>query len=405
MQTFNKFSLSPVFCLHNGVVVLNQDEDAVTIGLLDLSNIILRCRLAHAVSAQVRNNGKPVAALFQLISQDEFNRHISVMFSKEKNIGNKPVESEEKKNVTENEAEALLNALVGTALNAQATDIHIENNLVRFRICGELEREIELNSERKKAVVRRIKLLSHMNVVETRKAQDGQFIFKTRDSKDVYVRVSCVPSVGDEESVVLRLLDTRRMPLVLDKLGFDEEQLEMLRALCRCSDGLILLCGATGAGKSTTACAMLQEIRRQSVDAKKIISLEDPPEYMLEGVTQIQVHDESDLDFHELLRRSFRQDPDVIFIGEIRDSQTARVALQAAMTGHLVIATLHTGTLSQAVLRMQDLGTQPALLASVLKAVVVQKLVQRKLYAQIRVLTPKREDGVLKLDYQQKEVS
>ena len=150
---------------------------------------------------------------------------------------------------------------------------------------------------------------------------------------------------------------------------------------------------------------MLQEIRRQSIDTKKILSLEDPPEYVLEGVTQIQVHEEGGVSFQEMLRRAFRQDPDVIFIGEIRDSQTARVALQAAMTGHLVIATLHTGTLSQAVLRMQDLGAEPALLVSVLRAVVVQRLVQRKLYAQVRVLTPKKEDGVLRINHRKREVS
>ncbi|MBR6152831.1 MAG: Flp pilus assembly complex ATPase component TadA [Treponema sp.] len=405
MQPVNKFSLSPVFCLHNGAVVLRQDQDSVTIGLLDLSNIVLRCRLSHAVSSQVRHNGKGAATLFELMTQDDFNRHISLMFSREKIIGIKPPEVQEKKDVSENEAEALLNALVGTALKGQATDIHIENNLVRFRISGELVKEIELDSDRKKALVRRIKLLSHMNVVETRRGQDGQFVFKTSDSQDVYIRVSCVPSVGDEESVVLRLLDTRRMPLLLDKLGFDDEQLEMLRGLCRCCDGLVLLCGATGAGKSTTAGAMLQEIRRQSIDTKKILSLEDPPEYVLEGVTQIQVHEEGGVSFQEMLRRAFRQDPDVIFIGEIRDSQTARVALQAAMTGHLVIATLHTGTLSQAVLRMQDLGAEPALLVSVLRAVVVQRLVQRKLYAQVRVLTPKKEDGVLRINHRKREVS
>ena len=405
MQPVNKFSLSPVFCLHNGAVVLRQDQDSVTIGLLDLSNIVLRCRLSHAVSAQVRHDGKGAVTLFELMTQDDFNRHISLLFSKEKIIGIKAPEAQEKKTVSENEAEALLNALVSTALKGQATDIHIENNLVRFRISGELVKEIELDSDRKKALVRRIKLLSHMNVVETRRGQDGQFVFKTSDSRDVYIRVSCVPSVGDEESVVLRLLDTRRMPLLLDKLGFDDEQLEMLRALCRCSDGLVLLCGATGAGKSTTAGAMLQEIRRQSIDTKKILSLEDPPEYVLEGVTQIQVHDDGDVSFHEMLRRAFRQDPDVIFIGEIRDSQTARVALQAAMTGHLVIATLHTGTLSQAVLRMQDLGAEPALLVSVLRAVVVQRLVQRKLYAHIRVLSPKKEDGVLRINHRKREVS
>lgn len=405
MQPMNKFSLSPVFCLHNGAVVLRQDHDSVTIGLLDLRDIALRCRLSHAVSAQIKVNGKGAVTFFEEISQDDFNRQISILFSKDNSSGLEDARMEEKKTVSENEAEALLNALVGTALKAQATDVHLEGNLVRFRICGDLVNEVELDSDRKEALVRRIKLLSHMNVVESRKAQDGQFVFKDSDSREVYIRVSSLPSICDGESVVLRLLDTGRMPLNLEKLGFEEEQLEMLRALCRCSDGLILLCGATGSGKSTTAGAMLQEIRRQSIDTKKILSLEDPPEYKLEGVTQIQIHDESDLSFHELLRRSFRQDPDVIFIGEIRDSQTARVALQAAMTGHLVIATLHTGSLSQAVLRMQDLGAEPALLASVLKAVVLQRLVGRKLYAQIRILTPKKEDGVLRINYQQKEVS
>ena len=186
MQALNKFSLSPVFCLHNGAVVLRQDQDSVTIGLLDLSNIVLRCRLSHAVSAQVRNNGKGAVTFFELITQDDFNRYISVLFSKEKNMGIKIPDVQERKSVSENEAEALLNALVGTALKAQATDIHLENNLVRFRICGELVKEIELDSDKKRALVRRIKLLSHMNVVETRKAQDGQFVFKTIDLRDVF---------------------------------------------------------------------------------------------------------------------------------------------------------------------------------------------------------------------------
>ena len=204
-------------------------------------------------------------------------------------------------------------------------------------------------------------------------------------------------TVFEEESVVMRLLDPAKIPLDLDKLGFEENQISVLKKFCALENGLLLICGATGSGKSTTAAAMLEEIRNNGKDSKKIISLEDPPEYFLEGVSQVQIQDCHGLGFTEVLKRSFRQDPDVIFIGEIRDGETAEIAVQAALTGHLVLATLHTGTIGQAVLRMYDLGVPPKLVNAVLSGIIVQRLVEGKLSARIQELNP--------ADFLQKEVS
>ncbi|MBQ5384681.1 MAG: Flp pilus assembly complex ATPase component TadA [Treponema sp.] len=390
MTEKNDFTLSPVFCLHNGAVILSRDESSVKFGLLNEDDETLKRRLENAVTSKLNLHDEKCST-FVAIDRDTFNRQISWMFSHDGENPEKKLLNENEDALSENEAAALLDALIGNAVRAYASDIHIEGNVVRYRICGKLCREIELGDERRHAVVQRIKLLASLNVVEHRRPQDGHFVFRSNEKK-VFVRVSCLPTVGsfsgEEESIVLRLLDPDRVPLKLESLGFDERQIPDLKKMCTMENGLILICGATGSGKSTTAGAMLEEIRKNSGDSKKIISLEDPPEYVLEGVSQVQIQDCHGLGFAEILRRTFRQDPDVIFIGEIRDGETAEIAVQAALTGHLVFATLHTGTISQAVLRMYDLGASPKLVNAVLSGIIVQKLVEGKLSARIQVLNP-----------------
>ena len=282
----------------------------------------------------------------------------------------------------------MLSGLIFSAQHQGATDIHIEAEEVRFRIKGLLTKYASLEHKSRESLVQRIKLLAKMNVVENRRGQDGQFTFMANNNESIFIRVSCLPSVGasgESESVVLRILDSSKTPLSLEKLGYDQEQIEELKKLCRLQNGLVLICGPTGSGKSTTAGAILEEIRKSQCDTKKIISLEDPPEYVLPGVTQVKVQPGHDMDFADALRRVFRQDPDVIFIGEIRDSLTAKVALQAALTGHLVFATLHTGSISQAKLRLINLGESPSLVEEVIKGIISQRLVNGKLEAEIEV--------------------
>ncbi len=390
MSGFNSnFSLSPVFCLHNGTIVLddNKPENTITFGLLDSSNEKLKERLCHAVHSKNDFTGKTCGINFRQIKKEEFNLMLSKLFErKENNLAAE--ESSTLKEKEENEASALLSSLIFSAQHQGATDIHIESEDVRFRVKGKLSKYTSLENKSRESLVQRIKLLAKMNVVENRRGQDGQFSFRGNKNESIFVRVSCIPTVGssgESESVVLRLLDSSKIPLSLEKLGYDILQIGLLKKLCRMENGLILICGPTGSGKSTTAGALLQEIRKTECETKKIISLEDPPEYVLPGVTQVKIQAGHDMDFADALRRVFRQDPDVIFIGEIRDSLTAKVALQAALTGHLVIATLHTGNITQAKLRLTNLGESSSLVEEVTRGVISQRLNNGKLRAEIEV--------------------
>ncbi len=399
MQTTRRnFSLSPVFCLHNGTIVLesNAAENSITFGLLDSSNEKLKERLCHAVHSKIDFAGNNCGVNFRQIKKEEFNLKLSKLFERKENsfyannlhTDGEPKEKLEFQEKEENEASALLSGLIFSAQHQGATDIHIEAEDVRFRIKGQLKKYSSLESKSRESLVQRIKLLSKMNVVENRRGQDGQFTFQGDNKESIFIRVSCLPTLGrkgESESVVLRILDSSKAPLELEKLGYDIFQLELIKKFCRLENGLILICGPTGSGKSTTAGAMLEEIRKAECDTKKIISLEDPPEYVLPGVTQVKIHPDHDMDFADALRRIFRQDPDVIFIGEIRDSLTAKVALQAALTGHLVIATLHTGSISQARLRLINLGESSSLVDEVTKGIISQRLASGKLKAEIEV--------------------
>ena len=213
--------------------------------------------------------------------------------------------------------------------------------------------------------------------MKKRRCQDGQFIYGNKNP--FFLRVSTMAVVGEkyvgEESVVLRLLDTSRLPLSLDGLGFNAVQLEKLtgeEGLCSAGKGLVLVCGPTGSGKSTTVASLLVELGRSAPDALKIISLEDPPEYVIPGVTQVKVDERNS--FSDALNHIFRQDPDVIMIGEIRDEESAAAAMRASLTGHLVFATLHSGGLAEAILRLENLGVARRQLCETLRGLVCQEL-------------------------------
>ncbi len=379
----NKFILSPVFCLNNQTVILGQNEDSVLIGIVDDNNKELKKRLEKAC---FRNCCKTD---FKKISVEEFKLKFSELFSIDKTQQVTDISSRIDSGSENNTAAALLESLIVEARSKGSTDIHIEKNVVRYRTGGFLTDKKTYSMEHCNEVVRVIKLLSKMNVMEKRHPQDGQFSYMDEKHNRVFVRVSCMPSIDENdeagsESVVLRLLDTTRIPLEIEQLGFTENQIEELEKICIFKDGLILVCGPTGSGKSTTAAAMLERIRALCHDTKKIISLEDPPEYILDGVTQVQIQQNNDNDFTEILRSTLRQDPDVIFIGEIRDCITAKTAIQAALTGHLVIATVHVGSISQAVLRLYDLYADYKIVNSVLRGIILQHITEGKMSADIR---------------------
>nr|HPN89123.1 ATPase, T2SS/T4P/T4SS family [Candidatus Omnitrophota bacterium] len=268
-----------------------------------------------------------------------------------------------------------VNFMIAKAVSDGASDIHIEPEehvlSVRFRIDGILQKQENPPKKFQAAISSRIKIMANLDIAETRKPQDGRIQTQLQDRR-IDIRVSFLPTVYGE-NIVMRLLDTSNILLGLEEIGFDKETLSQLRGLLQKPNGIILVTGPTGSGKTTTLYSSLSTINEPK---KSIVTVEDPVEYRLPGIRQTQVDPKIDLTFSNGLRAILRQDPDVIMIGEIRDVDTARIAIQAALTGHLVLATLHTNNAAGAITRLMDIGIEPFLLASSIIAVLAQRLVR-----------------------------
>ena len=269
----------------------------------------------------------------------------------------------------------LLQTVFEDAVQANASDVHIEPQersvLIRFRIDGVLQKQAEADTKIGPAIVLRLKLMGGLDISEKRHPQDGRFNVKVREAP-VDVRLSTMP-VQDGESVVMRLLNRKAGLLSLDSIGMPADMLERFRFLLQRSNGMVLVTGPTGSGKTTTLYAALAEIN--SVE-KKIITVEDPVEYRLPRVNQVQVNEKIDLTFSSVLRSTLRQDPDVILVGEMRDEETANIGLRAALTGHLVLSTLHTKDAATTPIRLIDMGAPYYMVGTSLNAVVAQRLVR-----------------------------
>jgi type II secretory ATPase GspE/PulE/Tfp pilus assembly ATPase PilB-like protein len=267
-----------------------------------------------------------------------------------------------------------VNLLIREAHEARASDIHLESTReglrVRFRLDGVLTDMPSPPKGLQAAVVSRVKLLAELDIAERRVAQDGRIRVRLED-RELDLRVSTVPTLHGE-SVVLRLLDRGGRPVALDELGLAPDDFSAFRRLAERPHGIVLATGPTGSGKTTSLYAALG-LRR--ADSEKIITVEDPIEYQLEGVTQVLV--KSGMSFGSALRSILRQDPDILMVGEMRDAETAQIAVQAAMTGHLVFSTLHTNDAISALPRLVNLGVQPYMVAAALEAVLAQRLVRR----------------------------
>jgi len=270
----------------------------------------------------------------------------------------------------------LLQAIFEDAVGVQASDIHIEpdSNVLRIRqrIDGLLQEQIVDETRIATALTSRLKLMAGLNISEKRLPQDGRFNIKVK-KKSIDVRLSTMPMVHGE-SVVMRLLDHSQGLLDFEKLGIPDNILQPLQDLIKKPHGLILVTGPTGSGKTTTLYAALNEINSPT---SKIITAEDPVEYQLPRVNQVQIHEKIGLTFPMVLRTALRQDPDVMLIGEMRDQETVEIGLRAAMTGHLVFSTLHTNDAVSTVSRLLDMGAESFLVASSLKAILAQRLVRR----------------------------
>jgi type IV pilus assembly protein PilB len=269
----------------------------------------------------------------------------------------------------------LLSAIIAQGVIRRASDINIRPDRERvgvyYRIDGHLQYARALHKSLLPALVSRVKIIGHMNIAERRLPQEGNARL-SRGGRDIDLRISVIPTVNGE-SVVIRILDKEVGLKPLAQLGLPAREAEQMRRILQRPHGLLLVTGPTGSGKSTTLYALLNEIRASGAH---ILSVEDPVEYGMDGVEQVQIADKIGLGFAEVLRRFLRHDPDVIMVGEIRDGETAAIACQAALTGHLVMSTLHTNSALDTVARLLDMGVEPYILASILLGVMAQRLIR-----------------------------
>ena len=283
-----------------------------------------------------------------------------------------------------------VNGIIGKVIELRASDIHLEpfdDGLhVRYRVDGVLLPSEIVPARQGAAISSRVKLLAHLDIAERRLPQDGRINIRVK-GRELDLRVSTVPTVYGE-SVVMRVLDRASVRFSLEDMGFAPDTLTKFNSLLSRPHGILLVTGPTGSGKTTTLYAGLAKLDSQS---QKIITVEDPVEYQLEGINQIQVHTQIGLSFANALRSILRQDPDIIMIGEMRDGETAQIAVQSSLTGHLVLSTLHTNTAASAVVRMQDMGVERYLITSTVNGVLAQRLVRRLCDACKKAVQPSAE--------------
>ena len=269
----------------------------------------------------------------------------------------------------------LLQSVFDDATQVRASDIHIEPQearlQIRFRIDGVLHLQTEADIKIAAALALRLKLMADLDISEKRLPQDGRFAIKVKQQR-IDVRISSMPTQYGE-SIVMRLLNQGGTTLRLDAIGMPAQMVEKLRAIVRRPNGLVLVTGPTGSGKTTTLYCALAELNSME---KKLITVEDPVEYRLPGINQVQVNDKIELTFARVLRSALRQDPDIVLVGEMRDQETAQIGLRAAMTGHLVLSTLHTNDAISTPLRLMDMGVPRYMVGSSLQAVLAQRLVR-----------------------------
>ncbi|MCC6355271.1 MAG: Flp pilus assembly complex ATPase component TadA [Verrucomicrobiae bacterium] len=357
-----------------GVVPLGRTENALRVAVADPFDLETIDSLTYILKTDI----EPVVAPTQEIDR-AINQHYGPLGE---GVQEEQTESEiQIKGGPEGAASdapiiRLVNQLVVDAHRLRGSDIHIEplekRLRVRYRIDGVLQEMPDPPKRLQAAIISRIKIMSNMSIAEKRLPQDGRIQIQMAD-KAVDLRVSCIPT-NHGESIVMRILDKSSLLLGLPELGFlSDDQLIMERIL-NLPDGIFLVTGPTGSGKTTTLYGCLNFLNKPD---RKLITVEDPVEYILQGINQVQVNEEIDLTFAAALRSMLRQAPNIIMVGEIRDAETAQIAINASLTGHLVFSTLHTNDAPSAVTRLVDLGVKPFLVASAMRAVMAQRLVRK----------------------------
>ncbi len=372
--TYAKKALVLPLRRENGTVIAATSEPLIITTVDDL-----RILFGAEVSLVLASPEKILDTVNRLHSEDMNKAEDTVQEMEEDDLSFLAAELEEPTDLLEVTDDApiirLVNSLLSQAIRERASDIHIEpfekDVIARFRIDGILYNILTIQKRYQASIASRVKIMSGLNIAEKRLPQDGGMRIKI-GGKDVDIRVSIVPT-GFGERIVLRLLYRESALLPLEQIGFSGDNLDRFNELITRPHGIILVTGPTGSGKTTTLYASLSKINSPD---KNIITIEDPVEYQLKGIGQIQVNPKINLTFAAGLRSVLRQDPDVILVGEIRDSETAEIAIQAALTGHLVFSTLHTNDAAGAVTRLIDMKIEPFLISSSVMAILAQRLVR-----------------------------
>ena len=380
------FALLPVDFLRKNVILPFHfdDEGRLRVAMRDPTNLVILDQLRQSLSYDVI----PVLAsgteiLRKITCVLEVEADFSAALAKVKEFSSKKISLDD---VMLNSHSAILTAdqspvvelvnnIIIDAVMEQVSDIHIEpledGIELRYRIDGKLRVKSRIPKNIFRHLVSRIKIMSQLDITETRRPQDGRIQMKIRD-KRINLRVSTIPTIFGEK-IVLRVLDPEEMDIHLNCVGLDPEYLKTMRSLIHQPQGMILVCGPTGSGKTSTLYGALKEMRSPE---KNILTVEDPVEYTLEGINQVQVNEKIGFTFAAVLRTILRQDPDCILVGEIRDQETAQIAFRASLTGHLVLSSLHTNSAITAMTRLMDIGIDPILISSSLLCVVAQRLVR-----------------------------
>lgn len=338
-------------------------EDAKMVSKLDVFPMIATEQAIEDAISKIYGNDYAKDALKELAEDTTLQEAAMGLNHVNTNISNAPIVR-------------LVNSIFEQAVKSKASDIHVEpaekDVRVRMRIDGQLINVLKIPKNAQSAIITRIKIIGNMDIAEKRIPQDGRYKLMV-SAREIDVRISSLPTVHGEK-IVMRLLDKNNFMISKDKLGFSKKNIDKFNMLLNNPHGVILVTGPTGSGKSTTLYSMLAELNKST---ENIITVEDPVEYTMAGINQVQVNQKAGLDFSTGLRSILRQDPDIIMVGEIRDQETVDIAIRAAITGHLVLSTIHTNDAPSTITRLVNMGVAPYMLAAALVGVLSQRLVKK----------------------------
>ena len=363
-----KYNVFPVEFIEGKLLVLMNDP----------LNIIAEddVRIASGYEVKIALCGK--AEIAQAISKyysEDYMKKTAEEFRNQEKI-NEVLEEELSEDIKNAPAVKLVDSIIQNAVRSKASDIHIEpfeNRVcVRYRIDGALQKQFDSPKEPLAGLITRIKIMGNMDIAEKRIPQDGR-IFTRVDGENVDLRVSVLPTVNGEK-IVIRILDKSAFNVDKSVLGISDDDLDKINKIINKPHGIVLVTGPTGSGKSTTLYSLLRDLNKED---KNIITVEDPVEFSMDGINQVNVNAKAGLTFASGLRSILRQDPDIVMLGEIRDTETAEIAVRAAITGHLVLSTIHTNDAPSSIVRLKDMGVAPYLVSSALVGIIAQRLIRK----------------------------